>query len=461
MINIKKIRTMLLCRKIIIALWIIFMTFSTAANAGVDLTIDLDYVKSTISITDTTFDSDIDEHKCQIEEGCTQDGDRRILEFGIRTQNIGDDDLKIGKPKKDDRFVFNDCHQHFHFETFAQMELFDIDCNNLNTGNKIGFCLENTASISGSGPCDCTIKRTIFGIRICGYDCQHQGIGAGCYDEYFPGLPCQFLDITNVPDGRYYFKITLNYEQKITETDYENNTAYFLIEIQGNKVDVLYSAHSIPNDIVIQNLDILPPPFNKLPRFVLARNTIEIKGKTTINDNKDREIVAGNNIKIINNSGTVLISASQGGNTHLYLDPCLLATSNLKSLAKSNDGKNKARSNEGLFATLDNSKVVYETTHNGSSEQDDDMELIDNSAENIFKIFPNPTHMGQFNVTLPFGQNERVKIHIHDVNGRLVLERNVQGESEVTLDLSNEAQGVYSINMLTDRKIITGLIANF
>ena len=54
------------------------------------------------------------------------------------------------------------------------------------------------------------------------------GISAGCGDIYGSGLSCQWIDITNVPDGEYTFVVRTNWDQDPdaignVELSYENN----------------------------------------------------------------------------------------------------------------------------------------------------------------------------------------------------------------------------------------------
>src|SRR5690348_2153791 len=51
-------------------------------------------------------------------------GLRKLLRFSVLVLNRGDADLFLGTPTAGDpRFVFSQCHNHFHFESFARYEL--------------------------------------------------------------------------------------------------------------------------------------------------------------------------------------------------------------------------------------------------------------------------------------------------------------------------------------------------
>src|SRR6185369_4170475 len=48
-------------------------------------------------------------------------GLRKVLRFSVLALNRGTEDLFLGAPSTEDpRFVFSECHNHFHFESFAR-----------------------------------------------------------------------------------------------------------------------------------------------------------------------------------------------------------------------------------------------------------------------------------------------------------------------------------------------------
>lgn len=55
------------------------------------------------------------------------------------------------------------------------------------------------------------------------YDCGFQGIQKGWADSYGATLPCQFIDVTDIPDGRYLLEVEINTERRFDELSLENN----------------------------------------------------------------------------------------------------------------------------------------------------------------------------------------------------------------------------------------------
>lgn len=155
---------------------------------------------------------------CLINEGCMQGfGSREILRFTTWIKNIGTEDYFIGDPTdQPDQFEFDACHNHWHYEGYAEYVLYDSNGNEMpQIGFKNGFCvLDLECSDGGSAK----------------YNCGNMGITAQCGDIYSSGLSCQWIDVTDVPGGSYTFVIRTNWDQSPDangsyELSYTNNFA--------------------------------------------------------------------------------------------------------------------------------------------------------------------------------------------------------------------------------------------
>ncbi len=142
-------------------------------------------------------------------------GQRRLLRFGVRVHNRGDEDIVIGDPLTlPDLFKFSACHGHHHFAQAADYALLDSSGAVVAQGHKQGFCLEDTVP---------TDRNTTWPRR---YDCKYQGIQVGYSDDYPPQLDCQWIDITDVKPGPYTIHVAWNPQGLIPDTNFENNQAY-------------------------------------------------------------------------------------------------------------------------------------------------------------------------------------------------------------------------------------------
>lgn len=176
-----------------------------------DLVIDPSWIEPVLT------DIFVSESTCEYGEGCVGGlGWRTILRFALTTPNIGSRDLVLGVAANEPYvFHYSDCHDHHHFDEFARFELRDGG-GVVATGHKYGFCLLD--SYSWAWPSEPGT-----------YDCSNQGISRGHADIYESDLPCQWVDVTDVPPGDYTLRVVLNQPRPesalplLVERDYGNN----------------------------------------------------------------------------------------------------------------------------------------------------------------------------------------------------------------------------------------------
>ena len=173
-----------------------------------DLTVSAEVAQSSLVINQEFFPPD----SCAIEEGCVSgSGNRRLLRFSTMTPNIGETDLVLGDPTANPGFEFAPCHDHFHFNGYARYELVNDIGEVVAVGHKQAFCLLDSVPVLP----DAGSPR---------FHCGFQGLTRGWADIYDASLDCQWVDITDVPDGDYLLRISINPDQVIEESTYDNNT---------------------------------------------------------------------------------------------------------------------------------------------------------------------------------------------------------------------------------------------
>jgi hypothetical protein len=177
-----------------------------------DLIIDESWIQPVLT------DIFVTENTCELYEGCVGAlGWRTILRFALSSANIGSRDLVLGvAANQPDVFHYSECHDHHHFDEFASFELRD-GAGVVASSNKPGFCLLDTYSWAWTNTPG-------------HYDCANQGISRGFSDIYEAELPCQWIDVTDVPPGDYTLRAALNQTRAdsalpvLVERDYTNNT---------------------------------------------------------------------------------------------------------------------------------------------------------------------------------------------------------------------------------------------
>lgn len=184
--------------------------------AGPDLEIDSLTFVSSLSLTTITASG------CDVDEGCvTGYGLRHVIQFTTKINNIGTLDYYIGNPGSQPT-MFNtvNCHGHAHYEGYGDYRLYDMAGNLIPAGHKNGFCV----------------------IDLCGfgqYNCGNMGISVNCYDVYGAGTQCQWVDITDVPDGDYRMAVIINSHHlpdafNHYEINHVNNATQICINITRN-----------------------------------------------------------------------------------------------------------------------------------------------------------------------------------------------------------------------------------
>jgi lysyl oxidase len=175
-----------------------------------DLTVSAEVAQASLIIDQEFFPP----NSCAIDEGCVvQSGTRRLLRFSTMTPNIGDTDLVLGDPTGTPGFEFATCHNHFHFNGYARYELVNDIGDIVAVGHKQAFCLLDSTPVG------------IPGAPAQGrFHCGFQGLTRGWADIYDSSLDCQWVDITDVPDGDYLLRISINPDRVIEESSYDNNT---------------------------------------------------------------------------------------------------------------------------------------------------------------------------------------------------------------------------------------------
>lgn len=171
----------------------------------------------------------------EIDDGCIPTGTHRVLRFDFVSQNVGNADFVVGRPKdRLDLFYFSEAHQHFHMKEFNQYKLYDINGNLVVPSKKPGFCLADVEKVPGMNP----------GPRKFQLSCKDDeimGISSGWADVYEASLECQYLVIDGVPNGDYTLVTTTNTARAIPEDNFDDNTACQGLRITGNNVQMLPS----------------------------------------------------------------------------------------------------------------------------------------------------------------------------------------------------------------------------
>lgn len=188
------------------------------------------------------IDSIYNQDPCFIAENCLSgNGARKIIRFTTEIKNIGGRDFYLGSPpptpeEADEQWEWDACHNHWHYEGYAEYLLYNDAQEKIPIGFKNGFCVMDI---------DCP------NLGLSKFNCANQGLSAGCSDIYEAGLDCQWIDITNVPDGQYTLVVRVNWQKEPDalqqyESNYFNNWTQVCIELNKTTGPILTILEDCP-----------------------------------------------------------------------------------------------------------------------------------------------------------------------------------------------------------------------
>jgi hypothetical protein len=189
-----------------------------------DMTVDRGALARSLRIEEKEFTAD----SCELAEWCVQGiGARRLLRFSVAIANLGSGPLVIPGPEEaPELYHWDACHMHDHLNDFAGYELLKEDGEPAALGRKQGFYPIDAAPLCMDAPSSADYYPSM-------------GISAGWADVYTSALPCQWLDITSVPDGSYTLRVSVDEKDILVEEDILPNFAEVKIRIEGDAVTVL------------------------------------------------------------------------------------------------------------------------------------------------------------------------------------------------------------------------------
>jgi Lysyl oxidase len=138
------------------------------------------------------------------------------------------------------RYVEAETHAHWHLLAFERYELRTADGAELVAPDeKTGFCLGDRYDASRKVRAENEPEQAVW-TEECGRgepELLHvaEGISPGYGDDYVPKLEGQYVDVTDVPAGRYLLVHRVNPERTLRETNYRNNAASVLLELRRPK----------------------------------------------------------------------------------------------------------------------------------------------------------------------------------------------------------------------------------
>jgi Lysyl oxidase len=148
-----------------------------------------------------------------------------------------DGSLRTGPVRAELRYVRSETHSHWHLLGFARYELRRAsDGTPVRPDEKTGFCLGDRYETDPRRRLENEPERPVWtgecGRGQPGLLAVEEGISPGYGDDYAPALEGQFVDVTQVPAGRYVLVHRANPGRVLQESDFGNNAASVLIQLR-------------------------------------------------------------------------------------------------------------------------------------------------------------------------------------------------------------------------------------
>lgn len=171
------------------------------------------------------------------DEGTTQDAFQNLYDdegnFGLTDQNIWNDPPGINVVSE---FIFHETHNHWHINDIGEFAIRTYDQNNPNVPGdivddafsiKVGFCITNVFKYNGD---ESPTSQRIY------WECEVglQGIQPGWVDQYHQSVEGNEIDITDLPNGRYFLTHTWNPANAFVDADASNDVSWTLFDLSQN-----------------------------------------------------------------------------------------------------------------------------------------------------------------------------------------------------------------------------------
>jgi hypothetical protein len=150
-------------------------------------------------------------------------------------------------------FTFHPEHNHWHWIDFSIYEIWNLAPDGslgeiVTTSGKVGYCMLdirriNDPEMEASSIHEDQIPDTRQ-YRGCGW--RLQGISVGWVDTYFNYTPGQVMDVSELRDGIYAIRSTVDPEGYIIEADEGNNSVIVYFSMYGNQFRLMGDTLTTP-----------------------------------------------------------------------------------------------------------------------------------------------------------------------------------------------------------------------
>ncbi len=127
-------------------------------------------------------------------------------------------------------------HNHWHFLQLARYELLDVSRQRVVKSGKQGFCIVPTDAIDLTLPGADLRPWDVGRASVCGGARSfwvREALNPGWGDTYYQNVSGQAFNITGVPNGAYFIRVTLNPQNTLHERTARNNVMLRRVILRG------------------------------------------------------------------------------------------------------------------------------------------------------------------------------------------------------------------------------------
>jgi len=169
------------------------------------------------------------------------DGNAQVGDTLSVRQQVREPDGSLSRHESGATMVWSgDGHDHWHVTGLQDIRLQSLDDDVLGRVKKIGFCFLDSFPYGSSQP-----SRYNAAHQVCqtgGDGSVQMGISVKWGDTYPSTIAFQWIDITDLPNGKYRLRVLADPASTagaFLESNETNNAGWAKIQIQGNSVTVL------------------------------------------------------------------------------------------------------------------------------------------------------------------------------------------------------------------------------
>ena len=214
-------------------------------------------------------------------------------------------------------FVYHPAHNHIHFEDFAQYNLRARPDDNsvgavVSDGSKTSFCLEDVDSFNKSlpGAPQSAVYTACTAVL--------QGISIGWADVYRSYLEGQWIDVTGIPDGKYWLEIVDDPDNHLMESDDTNNVSRIAIDLHMND-NTLATAYDLGVLSSTKSFDEFVGSADKHDYYKFS-----LTGPASFSLAAN-SLFADADVQLLDSNGAVVKQSTNGGNSSEFINASLNA----------------------------------------------------------------------------------------------------------------------------------------